>query len=154
MDALAWIRGQTDLPLIIAGRMGRINRIERILQKKSGRPRRPRTAAHLRSRSHRKMAKQQYDEVRYCGYCFQGCLHRLKNGEPLGCNLNPAIGKLALEPTPNLLKILVAGGGPSGMSAAVYLCQRGHRVTVVEKEHHLGGQFSLAWQAPGKQSIR
>jgi len=154
MDALAWIRGQTNLPLIVAGRMGRINRIETILQKNLadlvglGRP--------LISDPDliEKWQTQQYDEVRYCGYCLQGCLHRLKNGEPLGCNLNPAIGKPALEPTPNPLKILVAGGGPSGMSAAVYLGQRGHRVTVAEKEHHLGGQFSLAWQAPGKQSMR
>jgi 2,4-dienoyl-CoA reductase-like NADH-dependent reductase (Old Yellow Enzyme family) len=33
MDALAWIREQTNLPLIVAGRMGRINRIETIHQK-------------------------------------------------------------------------------------------------------------------------
>ena len=154
MDALAWIREQTKLPLIVAGRMGRINRIETILQKNLadlvalGRP--------LISDPDliEKWQTQQYDEVRYCGYCLQGCLHRLKNGEPLGCNLNPAIGKPALEPTPSPLKILVVGGGPSGMSAAVYLSQRGHRVTVAEKENRLGGQFSLAWQAPGKQSMR
>ena len=154
MDALAWIRGQTKLPLIVAGRMGRMNRIETILQKNLadlvalGRPLISDPDLIV------KWQTQQYDEVRYCGYCLQGCLHRLKNGEPLGCNLNPAIGKHALEPTPNPLKILVAGGGPSGMSAAVYLGQRGHRVTVAEKENHLGGQFSLAWQAPGKQSMR
>jgi thioredoxin len=141
MDALAWIRGQTNLPLIIAGRMGRIHKIETIFQKK---------LADLVALGRPLIS----DEVRYCGYCLQGCLHRLKSGEPLGCNLNPAIGKPALEPTPSPLKILVAGGGPSGMSAAVYLAQRGHRVTVAEKETHLGGQFSLAWQAPGKQSMR
>ena len=154
MDALAWIRGQTNLPLIVAGRMGRIHKIETVLQNNLvdlvalGRP--------LISDPDliEKWQNRQYEEVRYCGYCLQGCLHRLKNGEPLGCNLNPALGKPALEPTPNPLKIMVAGGGPSGMSAAVYLGQRGHRVTVAEKEHHLGGQFALAWQAPGKQSMR
>jgi 2,4-dienoyl-CoA reductase-like NADH-dependent reductase (Old Yellow Enzyme family)/NADPH-dependent 2,4-dienoyl-CoA reductase/sulfur reductase-like enzyme len=154
MDALAWIRKQTNHPVIVAGRMGRINRIETILQENLadlvalGRP--LITDPDLIE----KWQNRQYDEVKYCGYCLQGCLHRLKNGEPLGCNLNPAIGKPDLEPTPNPLKILVAGGGPAGMSAAVYLSQRGHRVTVAEKEHHLGGQFALAWQAPGKQSMR
>lgn len=154
MDALAWIRKQTNHPVIVAGRMGRINRIETILQENLadlvalGRP--LITDPDLIE----KWQNRQYDEVKYCGYCLQGCLHRLKNGEPLGCNLNPAIGKPDLEPTPNPLKILVAGGGPAGMSAAVYLAQRGHRVTVAEKEHHLGGQFALAWQAPGKQSMR
>ncbi len=154
MDALAWIRKQTNHPVIVAGRMGRINRIETILQENLadlvalGRP--LITDPDLIE----KWQNRQYDEVKYCGYCLQGCLHRLKNGEPLGCNLNPAIGKPDLEPTPNPLKILVAGGGPAGMSAVVYLSQRGHRVTVAEKEHHLGGQFALAWQAPGKQSMR
>jgi NADPH-dependent 2,4-dienoyl-CoA reductase/sulfur reductase-like enzyme len=81
-------------------------------------------------------------------------LHRLKNGEPLGCNLNPAIGQSILEMTDKPLKVLVAGGGPAGMSAAVYLCQRGHRVTLAEKTDHFGGQFSLAWQAPGKASMQ
>jgi 2,4-dienoyl-CoA reductase-like NADH-dependent reductase (Old Yellow Enzyme family)/thioredoxin reductase len=154
MDALAWIRKQTNHPVIVAGRMGRINKIETILQENLadlvalGRP--LITDPDLIE----KWQNRQYDEVKYCGYCLQGCLHRLKNGEPLGCNLNPAIGKPDLEPTPNPLKILVAGGGPAGMSAVVYLSQRGHRVTVAEKEHHLGGQFALAWQAPGKHSMR
>jgi NADPH-dependent 2,4-dienoyl-CoA reductase/sulfur reductase-like enzyme len=52
------------------------------------------------------------------------------------------------------LKVLVAGGGPAGLSAALYLSRRGHRVTLAEKQVHLGGQFRLAWQAPGKQSMQ
>ena len=40
------------------------------------------------------------------------------------------------------------------MSAALYLTKRGHRVTLVETEDHLGGQFSLAWQAPGKERMK
>ncbi len=40
------------------------------------------------------------------------------------------------------------------MSAALYLSRRGHAVTLVEKEDQLGGQFNLAWQAPGKEQMR
>jgi NADPH-dependent 2,4-dienoyl-CoA reductase/sulfur reductase-like enzyme len=95
-----------------------------------------------------------FKEVKSCGYCLQGCLHRVKSGESIGCNLNPEIGKPALARTDNPLKVLVAGGGPAGMSAAWYLEQRGHNVTLVEKESMLGGQFNLVWQAPGKEKMQ
>jgi NADPH-dependent 2,4-dienoyl-CoA reductase/sulfur reductase-like enzyme len=52
------------------------------------------------------------------------------------------------------LKVLIAGGGPAGISAALYLSKRGHRVTVAEKADRLGGQFALAWQAPGKETMK
>ena len=154
IEALAWVREHTALPLVVAGRMGRLDKIDSVLGQNLadlvalGRP--------LISDPEliEKWQEKKFDEVRYCGYCLQGCLHRLKNGEPLGCNLNPAIGQPALVSTANPLKVLVAGGGPAGMSAAIYLSQRGHKVTLVEKEDHLGGQFLLAWQAPGKKSMQ
>ena len=102
----------------------------------------------------RKWRREKHTEVTYCGYCLQGCLHRVKNGEPIGCNLNPEIAKPALEKTTHPLNILVAGGGPAGMSAALYLSKRGHQVTLTEKENRLGGQFNLAWQAPGKKEMQ
>ncbi len=40
------------------------------------------------------------------------------------------------------------------MSAALYMARKGHRVTLAEKEDHLGGQFALAWQAPGKERMK
>ncbi|MBC2709513.1 MAG: FAD-dependent oxidoreductase [Desulfosarcina sp.] len=154
MDALAWVRAQTDLPLIAAGRMGRMDRAIQVIDEKLadlvalGRP--------LISDPDliEKWQSGRPDEVTYCGYCLQGCLHRVKNGEPIGCNVNPEIGQPELEKSAHPLKVLVAGGGPAGMSAALYLARRGHRVTLAEKENQLGGQFNLAWQAPGKQKMR
>jgi len=153
-DALAWVRKQTQLPLIVAGRMGRTERITKMLDDNLadfialGRP--------LISDSDliEKWQNETYDEIKYCGYCLQGCLHRVKTGEPLGCNLNPEIGRPELKKTSKPLKVLVAGGGPAGMSAALYLSKRGHAVTLAEKNDCLGGQFDLAWKAPGKEKMQ
>ncbi len=153
-DALVWAREQTSLPIIAAGRMGRQDRILEVLDKglvdmvALGRP--------LISDPDliEKWQHEKFNEIMYCGYCLQGCLHRVKSGEPLGCNLNPEIGMPDLEPAANPLNVLIAGGGPAGMSAALYFSKRGHKVTLAEKENHLGGQFSLAWQAPGKQKMQ
>jgi NADPH-dependent 2,4-dienoyl-CoA reductase/sulfur reductase-like enzyme len=94
------------------------------------------------------------EAVTACGYCLQGCLHRVKNGQPIGCNLNPEIGQPEMEKTDRPLKVLVAGGGPAGLSATVYLAKRGHRVTLADQSARLGGQFNLAWQAPGKDTMK
>ena len=154
MDALAWVRQQTDLPVIVAGRMGRRSRIQEVREQKLadfvalGRP------LLADPELIDKWSREADEEVAYCGYCLQGCLHRVKNGEPLGCNLNPTIGQPDLGTTTKPLQVLVAGGGPAGLSAAVHLAKRGHRVTLAEKESGLGGQFNLAWQAPGKQAMQ
>ncbi len=152
-DSLKWIRAHTRLPLIAAGRMGRVEQVEKLIDQNLtdlvalGRP--------LLSDPGlvEKWKTNHADDVNDCGYCLQGCLHRVKTGQPLGCNLNPEIGKPPMGKTSNPRKVLVAGGGPAGMSAAVYLSERGHQVTLVEKEDRLGGQFRLAWQVPGKQKM-
>jgi len=40
------------------------------------------------------------------------------------------------------------------MSAARFLSQRGHDVTLAEKEDQLGGQSNLAWRATGKEGMK
>ena len=152
--ALAWVKSRTELPIIAAGRMGSKNKAADWLQQgladllALGRPliADPDLIA--------KWEGEDEPSVRSCGYCLQGCLHRVKNGQPLGCNVNPEIGRPAQEPAQTPRKVFVVGGGPAGMSAALYLTRRGHQVCLAEKDPELGGQFNLAWQAPGKERMR
>ncbi len=153
-DALSRVREETSLPLIVAGRMGRRERIKEIMEKgladlvALGRP----LIADPGLIQKWKSEKDQ--SAFYCGYCLQGCLHRVKSGEPLGCNINPEVGLPPLEKTKEPLNVMIAGGGPAGLSAALYLSKRGHKITLAEKKGHLGGQFAMAWQAPGKGAMR
>jgi len=154
LEALSWIREKTSLPLIVAGRMGRKEKIAKVLDDgladlvALGRP--------LISDPDllEKWENNEEKKIRYCGYCLQGCLHRMKSGQPLGCNLNPEPGRPPLKRSANSIKALIAGGGPAGMSTALYMSQRGHDVILVEKAGELGGQFNLAWKAPGKESMK
>ncbi len=62
------------------------------------------------------------------------------------CSINPKLGinkqfpDMYKAPT-SVKKVAVIGGGPSGMKAAITAAERGHQVTLFEKEGYLGGQL-------------
>jgi 2,4-dienoyl-CoA reductase (NADPH2) len=72
-----------------------------------------------------------------------------------GCSVNPRAGREAeypLEPAAIAKKVLVIGGGPGGLAAAMYASERGHAVTLIERQRELGGAFRFASTLfPGNQ---
>jgi NADPH-dependent 2,4-dienoyl-CoA reductase/sulfur reductase-like enzyme len=148
--ALERVKRNTDLPVIAAGRMGSPERAQRILQEGLadmiglGRPliADPDLIA--------KWSGSDSRPVQPCGYCLQGCLVHVADGSGIGCNFNPEVGRPDLGKSENPLSVLVAGGGPAGLSAALHLAARGHDVTVSERSESLGGKALLAPLAPGK----
>ena len=64
------------------------------------------------------------------------------------CSVNPVWGISAasrlLEAPAMSRKVAVIGGGPAGMKAALVLVERGHKVTIYEKNEFLGGQLKHA----------
>ncbi len=93
--------------------------------------------------------------VRPCLACSDGCLGGVKSGKGLGCVVNPQAntGLPHLEKTTVPKNYAVVGGGLAGMEAAIDLKNKGHRVTLFEKDA-LGGQFNLAYLPPHKESLK
>jgi thioredoxin reductase len=92
--------------------------------------------------------------LRPCLACSEGCLGGVRSGNGLGCSVNPAVGheNEVIEQASVSKSIAVVGGGLAGMQAALSLHQRGHKVTLFEKDK-LGGQFLLAPLPPHKDSL-
>ncbi len=94
--------------------------------------------------------------IRTCVACNEGCLDRALFGEPCGCLMNPAAGReaeAAVSTACRPKRAVVVGGGPAGLEAALRLAHRGHRVTLFEREHELGGQLRLAAKPPGRGEL-
>jgi 2,4-dienoyl-CoA reductase (NADPH2) len=76
--------------------------------------------------------------------------------KPVRCLVNPRAGKegdLKIEPGALPKKVLVIGGGPAGMKAACTAAERGHEVTLIEKDDTLGGQLLLNRCIPGREEM-
>jgi 2,4-dienoyl-CoA reductase-like NADH-dependent reductase (Old Yellow Enzyme family)/thioredoxin reductase len=83
-------------------------------------------------------------DVRPCIRGNEGCVSRFKIGCSMRCEVNPACGReayLTIRKTKKPKKILVVGGGVSGMEAARVADLMSHSVILVEKEDKLGGHL-------------
>lgn len=94
------------------------------------------------------------DDIRACIACNQACIGHRLIGHGVSCIQYPETGRETeygrKAPATVRKRIAVVGGGPAGMKAAVIAAQRGHDVTLYEKQGKLGGQAVLAQLLPGR----
>lgn len=96
------------------------------------------------------------DDITHCCRCFT-CFYNYLVNRTYCCAFNPIVGN-ELEnkyafPATTPKKVIVAGGGPGGMEAAITAAQRGHSVTLYEKNSRLGGQLLSEQYIPFKQDM-
>ena len=90
----------------------------------------------------RKVMANRDEDIVKCLRCFT-CMAERAATSTRRCTVNPLIGREmdGMEITPVLRpkKVLVAGGGPGGLQAAITAARRGHKVILCEKSDALGG---------------
>lgn len=103
----------------------------------------------------RKVMEGRVEDIRPCIGC-EYCNDRIDQRKSVTCAVNPAAARereFAVRPVEKTSNIIVAGGGPAGLVAAIVASQRGHRVTLCEKQHRLGGQLIFAAIPPHKEEV-
>ena len=97
-------------------------------------------------------------EIRPCVRC-NTCIGRTHSEHiTVRCAVNPLTGRESLfdvtKPAAESKRVVIVGGGPSGLEAARTAVKRGHRVTLLEKSGRLGGTLRLAAAADFKADMR
>ena len=119
-------------------------------------------------------------DIRYCVGDNQGCIGRINQSKTLSCTQNPLVGyedlrlkgpnksiinnqsrpqsdqggvSASLQQSTIQKRVLVVGGGPAGLEAARAAREKGHDVTVYEKEEVVGGQINLVKKGAGRHGM-
>jgi 2-enoate reductase len=103
-----------------------------------------------------KAERGKLEDIRPCLRCNEGCIGRAFYLKSMSCTVNPQVGKeryYAITHTERPKKVMVIGGGPGGMEAARVAAQRGHNVTLFERDKELGGQLKAASRPSFKSAL-
>jgi 2,4-dienoyl-CoA reductase-like NADH-dependent reductase (Old Yellow Enzyme family)/NADPH-dependent 2,4-dienoyl-CoA reductase/sulfur reductase-like enzyme len=96
------------------------------------------------------------DEIVRCYRCYVCMAERITTGLRI-CALNPVIGSEFetnfIHSTVKPKNVLIAGGGPGGMQAAITAAERGHNVILCEKTGKLGGALNSVKGVPFKEDL-
>ncbi len=104
----------------------------------------------------KKIEEGRIDEIRECIGC-NICVSGDYTMTPIRCTQNPSMGEEwrrgwhpeTMRPRQSDDRILVVGGGPAGLEAAMSAGRRGHEVVLIEATRDLGGRVAGEARLPG-----
>lgn len=155
--AAAKIKAAVSIPVLVAGRINQPQEAEIVVAKGQADACAMTRALICDPDMPAKAQAERPDDIRACIGCNQACIGHFQSGYPISCIQRPETGRerefgtLVITPKPK--DVMVVGGGPAGMKAAVVAAQRGHRVTLYEASGRVGGQVLLAERLPGRSEF-
>ncbi len=155
-DTMSWVKQVTGKPLVSVGRFTSPDTMARLIREgvmDLVGAARPSIADPFLPR---KIDEGREDEIRECigcNICYTGDQQHV----PIRCTQNPTMGEEwrkgwhpeRIPKKGSESSILIVGGGPAGMEAAVALGRRGYAVTLAEARETLGGRVALESALPG-----
>ena len=148
------LKAEIDIPVIVAARLNDAHLIENIVENGDADMVAIGRGLIADPLLIDKIKNKDYDNIRYCIACNQGCIDRVLGGMHAHCMVNPVAGE---EQTRGLKgqsdkKIAIIGGGPAGLEAALTAAKRGMKVTLYNNGE-LGGKFKALSTPPEKDTF-
>lgn len=156
VEHAAEMKKAVQIPVIAVGRINDVEIAESVLQSKKADLVTMARASLADPELPNKVLKGRGDEVIRCIGCLQGCIGENGKGNGIRCLINPLTGmedEYDLTPAEKAKQVLVIGGGIAGCEAAISAALKGHKVTLIEKNDRLGGQWIPASVPIGKSEF-
>ena len=154
------IKKDVNIPVIAYGRINDPIQAEQILQNESADLIGMARQLVCDPETPNKANKRDFENIRRCIGCLDGCLGEIHRLQPISCIQNLAVGKEreigigTLKQAKFSKKIVIVGGGIAGMKAAEICSKRGHKIVLFEKNDYLGGQLNLVKKIPFRAEFK
>jgi 2,4-dienoyl-CoA reductase (NADPH2) len=101
----------------------------------------------------KKVLEDRIEDINPCNSCMT-CFDAGEHFKGIFCRVNANLGherEYEIKPAAVKKKVMIIGGGPSGLEAARVLALRGHKVVLFEKQPKLGGSLPVASMVKGME---
>lgn len=150
------LKKEVNVPIIVAGRLNSAELIESIVEEDKADMVAIGRGLIADEELVVKMKNKDYEDIRYCVACNQGCIDKVFLGQGINCLVNARAGydrERKIEKAPEVNNVVIIGAGPAGLEAARVSRLRGHNVTIVDKVNKVGGKMETLSTPPEKDTF-